>query len=150
MNLETKYTVASGTTGNLLINFTFDWINESDVKVYKGATPFTDWQFVTRTQIAITSGNYNVGDVFTVRRETSTDNAAVQFNPGGSIRAQDLNRNQTQVFNIIEEFDERKLDLTGVNEANASIQADGNTVADLYNFIAAFVDQGNEFEYKFQ
>ena len=148
MNLETKYTVASGTTGNLLINFTFDWINESDVKVYKGATPFTDWQFITRTQIVITSGNYNTGDVFTVRRETSTDNAVVQFNPGGSIRAQDLNRNQTQVFNVIEEFNERKLDLTGVNEANASITASGNRVGDLSQLVAKILAIADNFEYR--
>lgn len=152
MNLETTHTVTSGQTGVLLIDFTFSWIEERDIKVYKDAveTPFTNWRFTTRNQIAIDPEYYTTGTIFKVRRETPTDSAVVQFNPGGSIRAQDLNNNQKQVFNVIEEFQERTLDLTATNSANPNIQASGNEPADLYNFIAAFVEQGNSFEYKFQ
>ena len=116
MTLEVTHTVTNASIP-CTIDFTFDWLDEGDVSIYKDgavtAMPRNQWRYVTRQQVEILAGNFSLGSVFKLLRETQVSAPAVTYVPGASIRAQDLNDNHTQVRNVAEELQERSLKGTG-------------------------------------
>tara|TARA_B100002019_G_scaffold227680_1_gene200900 strand:- start:2262 stop:3227 length:966 start_codon:yes stop_codon:yes gene_type:complete len=120
------------------IPFTFEYLDERDVKVYKSDTATaplvlgTAWVFVNRQQIRILNSNQNVvaGDVFVVNRETEVDEAFITYAAGSSIRARDLNNNQQQVLFSAQEREERSLLSTG-GTLSGDLNMDDNKVINL-------------------
>ena len=96
----TTATVPGGQTGDFPITFSWEWLDEGDFAIYKngGATKMaqTTYILVSRTELRIKSGNYVVGDTFTVQRDTQVDEPHVSYSPGAAVRAQDLNDNNRQ------------------------------------------------------
>jgi hypothetical protein len=117
MTLEVTATVANPAPANFFIDFTFDWLDEGDISVYKNgsatAMARSTWKFITRERIEVLSGNFAADDSFKLLRETQVGSSAVTFVPGASIRAQDLNQNQEQVRFVSEELNERSVKATG-------------------------------------
>ena len=135
-NYQTTHTVSGHTSGNNVdINFTFDYLDEDDVKVFKTDTSGdalvlgTDWQFQNKKRIRVLNGTDNVGtiaddDVFIIQRRTQTDNAFINYAPGSAIRAEDLNNNQLQALYSAQEREERSVNSTGGSvTGNVNIQA---------------------------
>lgn len=120
------------------IPFTFEYLDERDVKVYKSDTATaplvlgTAWVFVNRQQIRILNSNQNIvaGDVFVVNRETEVDEAFITYAAGSSIRARDLNNNQKQVLFSAQEREERSLLSTG-GTLSGDLDMDNNKVINL-------------------
>jgi hypothetical protein len=144
-NYQKTDTVAGHTGGdNRDIEFTFDYLDDDDIKVFKTDTSGTalvlgtNWQFQNKKQIRILNGTANVGtiangDVFIIQRQTNVDTASVTYAPGSSIRAEDLNNNQLQALFSAQEREERSVPSTGgtvtgnVNIEAASIVFEGAT-----------------------
>lgn len=115
------HTVSGYTSGDLDIPFTFDYLDDSDIKVYRtdtSGTPLvlgTDWQFKNKKEITLLSANVTItdGDVFLINRETQVSSPYITYAPGSSVRAEDLNSNQNQVLYSAQEREERSLNTTG-------------------------------------
>ena len=105
---ENTYT-GDGSTTRFAI--TFEYLQESDVKatVDDATSAFT---FANATQIEFnaTPGNNSKIRIF---RETNTDEPNTTFFSGSSIRAQDLNDNNSQVLFRTQELSARAFDKTG-------------------------------------
>ena len=144
-NFQTTHTVSGHTSGNNVdINFTFDYLDEDDVKVFKTDTSGTalvlgtNWQFQNKKRVRILNGTANVGtiannDVFIIQRRTNVDAAYINYAPGSAVRAEDLNNNQKQALYSAQEREERSVNSTGgtvtgnVNIEAASIIFEGAT-----------------------
>ena len=141
------HTVSGHTSGDDVdITFTFDYLDEADIQVYKTDTSGTalilgtDWQFKNKKEITLldASPNYTIADddVFLIQRETAVDDAYITYAPGSSIRAEDLNNNQLQALFSAQEREERAVNSTGgtvtgdVNVQAASIVFEGATLND--------------------
>ena len=120
LQYSTTEVIAVGT--NLAVNyeipFSFAWLDENDIKVYRTDTnspvPDAQWQFKTRQSIEIIAGNFAEGETYIVRRETQVDEPTITFAPGSAIRAEDLNNNQLQVLYQGQELNERSVGSQGV------------------------------------
>ena len=118
-------TVSGHTTGNNLdIDFTWDYLDESDIEVFRTDTSTTalelgtNFNFQLKKRIRILSGTANVpaienGHVFIVRRTTKVDDAFITYASGSPVRAEDLNDNQKQVLFSAQEREERSISQTG-------------------------------------
>ena len=132
MTLEVTATVANPAPANFFIDFTFNWLDEGDISVYKNgsatAMARSTWKFITRERIEVLSGNFAADDSFKLLRETQVGSSAVTFVPGASIRAQDLNQNQEQVRFVSEELNERSVKATGGSMTGNLEMDDSNIV----------------------
>ena len=140
MSLEfTKtHTVSNYTSGDVDIAFTFDYLDDADIKVYKTDTSGTalilgtDWQFKNKKEVTLlgASNNYTIAnnDVFLVQRETAVNDSFVTYAPGSSIRAEDLNNNQLQALFSAQEREERSLVTTGGTLSGSLVIDDSNLV----------------------
>ena len=124
MSLEyTKtHTISGYSSGDVDITFTFDYLDDSDIKVYRtdtSGTPLTlgtDWQFKNKKEITLLSASLDDiadDDVFLIQRETDVDDAYITYAPGSAIRAEDLNNNQLQALYSAQEREERSVNSTG-------------------------------------
>lgn len=120
LQYSTTEVIAAGTdlTVNYEIPFSFAWLDENDVKVYRTDTntpvPDAQWQFKTRQSIEIIASNFAENETYIVRRETQVDEPTITFAPGSAIRAEDLNQNQLQVLYQGQELGERSVGSQGV------------------------------------
>ena len=124
-NYQKTHTVTGHTSGqNVDIDFTFDYLDEDDVKVFKTDTSGTalvlgtNWQFQNKKRVRILDGTANVGtiadnDVFIIQRQTNVTDAYINYAPGSAIRAEDLNNNQLQALYSAQEREERGVPSTG-------------------------------------
>ena len=143
----------SSSDGDVDIQFTFDYLDDGDIKVYQTDTsgaPLvlgTDWQFKNKKEVTLlsASSNYTIaGDQkYLVQRETEVNNASVTYAPGSSVRAEDLNNNQLQALYAAQEREERSVPSTGgtvtgnVVIDNASIIFEGATPDDHETTVTA-------------
>ena len=121
-----------GSTTNF--SFTFEYFEESDVKValdnVDQAT--TEYSFANATTISFnTAPASNVA--IRIYRQTSVDDPKAQFFAGSAIRADDLNDNNTQVRYLAQETENAALSRFGKNNAAADINMDGNRITNLAN-----------------
>ena len=151
MSLEyTKtHTVSGYSSGDVDITFTFDYLDDADIKVYKtntSGTPLilgTDWQFKNKKEVTLlgASSNYTIADndVFLVQRETAVEDSFVTYAPGSSIRAEDLNNNQLQALYSAQEREERSVNSTGGSVT-------GNINIEAASIVFEGANTGNGFE----
>ena len=91
-----NYSTGDGSTTSF--NLTFEYLDESDVKVSIDGvvkTQDTDYSFANATTILFTSAPAN-GEEIRIYRDTNVDELKSTFFAGSSIRAQDLNQNFEQ------------------------------------------------------
>jgi hypothetical protein len=91
-----NYSTGDGSTTSF--NLTFEYLDESDVKVSIDGvvkTQDTDYSFANATTILFTSAPAN-GEEIRIYRDTNVDDLKSTFFAGSSIRAQDLNKNFEQ------------------------------------------------------
>jgi len=91
-----NYSTGDGSTTSF--NLTFEYLDESDVKVSIDGvvkTQDTDYSFANATTILFTSAPAN-GEEIRIYRDTNVDDLKSTFFAGSSIRAQDLNQNFEQ------------------------------------------------------
>lgn len=128
-------------TGDALdIPFTFDYLDEADIKVYKTDTTTTPLQFVTawsfknRQEISLVEsqvGSITAGTTkFLINRETVVEDPYVTFAPGSAVRAEDLNNNQKQALYSAQEREDRNIISTG-DSMTGPLSMGGNKITNL-------------------
>jgi len=148
---DTKSQITRDGDGSLLsFNFTFEYLQESDVNVSLTVnatqattelTRSTDWTFANATTIAFnsiatetdwqeTSGAPKDGVTVRIYRVTDTDSAQATFFAGSAIRAQDLNNNNTQLLYATQETVERRIDSTG-GTMSGDLNMGGNKITNV-------------------
>jgi len=131
--------------GNATKQFTFPSYQESDVKVRVDdvlKTSSTHYNITSYTttgggNVVFTSGNIPSSGTIRIYRDTNVDVAKTTFTAGSSIRAEDLNNNQTQLLyrsqeeqipNLIHSYD---VDDSAITTAKIAADAiDGTKIAD--------------------
>ena len=124
---------ALGTGSASTFNFTFEYVNESDVYVSVDGvvkTLNTHYTFAPNTSsITFLPAHIPVLNAkVRIYRETSLTDPAAEFFPGSAIRAQDLNSNNDQVLFSAQERKERSLDSTGGTLTGDIVVDDSNIV----------------------
>ena len=131
--------------GGATKNFTFPSYQSSDVKVRVDdvlKTASTHYNIINYTttgggDVVFTSGNIPSSGTIRIYRDTDVDTAKTTFTAGSSIRAEDLNNNQTQLLyrsqeeqvpNLIHSYD---VDDSAITRAKIAADAiDGTKIAD--------------------
>lgn len=130
--LYTKiHTVTGYTSGDVDIPFTFDYLDDGDIKVYKTDTSVpplilgTDWVFKNKKEITLLAASTNFtianNDVFQIQRETQINEAHVTYAPGSPVRAEDLNDNQLQSLYAAQEREDRGINKNGENDVTGRV-----------------------------
>jgi|688.fasta_scaffold156467_2 hypothetical protein len=106
---QNTYT-GNGSTTNYSI--TFEYLEETDIKVTLNGTLTTAYTFANATTISFTTAPA-AGVAIRIYRDTDVDALQSTFFAGSAIRAQDLNDNFTQSNYSVQEIKDRFLDRTG-------------------------------------
>jgi hypothetical protein len=86
----------NGNGSTTLFSFTFEYLEESDVKVSVDGvvkTQTTDYTFANATTISFNTAPASGTDNVRIYRDTNVDALKATFFPGSAIRAGDLNDN---------------------------------------------------------
>ena len=140
---ENTYT-GDGNTTRFAI--TFEYLQESDVKAtVDAATAAFTFANATQIEFNVTPGNNSKIRIF---RETNTDEPNTTFFSGSSIRAQDLNDNNSQVLFRTQELSARAFDKTGDTvTGNLTLKASDivfeGAVTDANQTILSAIEPGN-------
>jgi hypothetical protein len=138
---QNTYT-GDGSTTNY--SFTFEYLDQSDVKAELDGTATTAFTFVNATTLGFNTAPGN-GVAIRIFRDTSTETLKATFFPGSAIKAEDLNTNFTQ-NNFASQ--ESKADssqapqalansVTAVNTANSAASDASVALAAVNNVVAA-------------
>jgi len=92
----------NGSTTNY--SFTFEYLEQADVKVTLDGTATTAFTFANATTLSFTTAPAN-GVAIRIFRDTNIDNLKATFFPGSAIKAEDLNSNFTQNLYVTQETD---------------------------------------------
>ena len=92
----------TGDNSQTVFNFTFPYLNTSDVKASLDGTTTTAFTVSDSQQVTFTTAPGS-GVAIRIFRETNTDTLAASFFSGSAIRADDLNNNFTQILHASEE-----------------------------------------------
>ena len=92
----------NGSTTNY--SFTFEYLEQADVKVTLDGTATTAFTFANATTLSFTTAPAS-GVVIRIFRDTNIDNLKATFFPGSAIKAEDLNSNFTQNLYVTQETD---------------------------------------------
>ena len=118
----------TGDGSNKNFDFTFPYLQESDVKVRVNGvdkTLGTDYTFANATRIQFTKAPANTAVVI-VYRNTDNSTKKATFYPGSAIKAEDLNDNIDQILYTVQEVDENALSSLGeggVNDTDIKFEA---------------------------
>jgi len=96
-------------SGETLFNFTFEYIQESDVKVSLDGVDTTEYTFANASTIQFNTAPAD-GVIVRIYRDTNIDTAAAVFAAGSVIRAQDLNNDFDQIRFVVQELDNNNWD----------------------------------------
>ena len=96
---QNEYTGDGSTTD---YSFTFEYLEQSDVKVSLDGVATTEYFFASPTLLRFNTAPAD-GVAIKIKRETNVDQLAATFFPGSSIRAQDLNNNFLQILYMAQE-----------------------------------------------
>src|SRR5210317_1942376 len=98
---------ANGDGSTTLFPFTFEYLEESDVKVSVDGvvkTQTTDYTFANATTISFNTAPASGTDNVRIYRDTNVDELKATFFPGSAIRADDLNDNLTRNNYAVQEI----------------------------------------------
>ena len=131
-------------SGETLFNFTFEYIQQSDVKVSLDGVDTTAYTFANASTIQFDTAPAD-GVIVRIYRDTNIDTAAAVFATGSVIRAQDLNNDFDQIRFVVQELDNNTWDneIQTIKTTNTWV-SDDNHVATTASIDARFQDEINE------
>ena len=110
----------SGNNSTTSFAYTFPYYKTSDIKVKVGGTLKTESTHynITGTNVVFTSGNVppNGTNNIHIYRETDVDTSKATFAAGSSIRATDLNNNETQILYHAQEQNFNKIQSADIED----------------------------------
>ena len=125
--IENTYT-GDGSTTNF--SFTFEYLEQSDVKASLGGTATTAFTFANATTLSFTTAPAN-GVAVRIFRDTNVDTLKATFFPGSAIKAEDLNNNFNQTnFSSQESKSLAAQAPTALSNANTAITTANSAAAD--------------------
>jgi hypothetical protein len=98
--------IYTGNGSTVLFNFTFEYLETTDVYVEVNDVLTTAYSFANATTIQFNTAPAN-GLRIRIYRKTDTDNPKATFFSGSAIRAQDLNNNATQSLYSVQEWQDQ-------------------------------------------
>jgi hypothetical protein len=98
--------IYTGNGSTVLFNFTFEYLDTTDVYVEVNDVLTTAYSFANATTIQFNTAPAN-GLRIRIYRKTDTDNPKATFFSGSAIRAQDLNNNATQSLYSVQEWQDQ-------------------------------------------
>lgn len=111
--------------------FTFDYLNEDEVKVsIDGAAPLPNTAYTLNGK-TVTLTPVPSGSNIRIYRQTNLDDTEVKFASGSAIRASDLNKLADQLLHSAQETNHDSLSRFGANAAEADISMGGNKITNL-------------------
>jgi hypothetical protein len=98
--------IRTGNGSTVLFNFTFEYLETTDVYVEVNGVLTTAYTFANATTIQFNTAPAN-GAKIRIYRKTDTENPKATFFSGSAIRAQDLNNNATQSLYSVQEWQDQ-------------------------------------------
>jgi hypothetical protein len=138
----------NGDGSDVTFTITFEYLEESDVKVSVGGvlkTQDTDYTFSTLTEITFNTAPPSGTNNVRIFRDTATDNLRNEFFAGSAIRAQDLNDNSLQTLYKVQEVSNYTWNnQTNTIHSNESWVSNDNQIATTAALDARFQDELSE------
>ncbi len=139
---------ANGDGSTTLFPFTFEYLEESDVKVSVDGvvkTQTTDYTFANATTISFNTAPASGTDNVRIYRDTNVDELKATFFPGSAIRASDLNDNLTQNNYAVQEIKSYTFDNeTDTIHSNETWSSSDTEIATTAALDARFWDQDTD------
>jgi hypothetical protein len=98
--------IRTGNGSTVLFNFTFEYLETTDVYVEVNDVLTTAYTFANATTIQFNTAPAN-GAKIRIYRKTDTETPKATFYPGSAIRSQDLNNNATQSLYSVQEWQDQ-------------------------------------------
>jgi|14BtaG_2_1085337.scaffolds.fasta_scaffold21085_1 chemotaxis protein histidine kinase CheA len=139
---QTTYT-GNGSTTNY--SFTFEYINQTDVKASLDGTVTTDFSLDNATTVAFDTAPASGVNII-IFRDTKNDDTVATFFAGSAIKAEDLNSNFDQTLYVSQETQNNALNTLGgtmsgeLNMGSQKIVSLGTPTADADASTKAYVD----------
>ena len=132
----------NGSTTNY--SFTFEYLEQDEVKVTLDGTATTAFTFANATTLSFTSAPGN-GVEIRIYRDTDTDTLKATFFPGSAIKAEDLNDNFTQNNFAVQELANNTWDTdTETIKSNETWVSSDSQIATTAAMDARFQDEATE------
>lgn len=140
-NTYIEYT-GDGSTTNY--TFTFEYLEESDVKATINGTATTDFTFANATTLSFNTAPA-ASSAIRIYRDTDITTLQATFFPGSAIKAEDLNDNFTQNNFAVEEIKETTWDVdTETIKSNETWVSSDTQIATTAAMDARFQDEATE------
>ena len=139
---QSTYT-GNGSTTNY--SFTFEYINEADVKASLDGTVTTDFSLDNATTVAFDTAPASGVNII-IFRDTANDTRAATFFAGSAIKAEDLNANFDQITYVAQETENNAISALGGTMSGELDMSDqkivnlGTPTADADASTKAYVD----------
>ena len=139
--ISNNYT-GDGSTTNY--SFTFEYLEQSEVKVTLDGVATTAFTFANATTLSFTSAPAN-GVEIRIYRDTDTDTLKATFFPGSAVKAEDLNNNFTQNNFAVQEIKNNTwdVDLETIKSNETWVSSDSQ-IATTAAMDARFQDEATE------
>ncbi len=125
-------------------SFTFEYLEQDEVKVLLDGTATTAFTFANATTLSFNTAPAN-GVKIRIYRETDTDTLKATFFPGSAVKAEDLNNNFTQNNFAVQEIKDNTWDKeTQTILSNETWVSNDSQIATTAAMDARFQDQANE------
>ena len=132
----------NGSTTNY--SFTFEYLEQDEVKVTLDGTATTAFTFANATTLSFTSAPGN-GVEIRIYRDTDTDTLKATFFPGSAVKAEDLNDNFTQNNFAVQEIANNTWDTdTETIKSNETWVSSDSQIATTAAMDARFQDEATE------
>ena len=132
----------NGSTTNY--SFTFEYLEQDEVKVTLDGTATTAFTFANATTLSFTSAPGNGVEIY-IYRDTDTDTLKATFFPGSAIKAEDLNDNFTQNNFAVQEIKAGTWDTeTETIKSNETWVSSDSQIATTAAMDARFQDEATE------
>jgi hypothetical protein len=131
-----------GSTTNY--SFTFEYLEQNEVKVTLDGTATTAFTFANATTLSFTSAPANNVEI-RIYRDTDTDTLKATFFPGSAVKAEDLNDNFTQNNFAVQEIKDNTwdVDLETIKSNETWVSSDSQ-IATTKAMDARFLDEAGQ------
>ena len=131
-----------GSTTNY--SFTFEYLEQDEVKVTLTGVPTTDFTFANATTLSFNTAPAN-GSEIRIYRDTDLCTLKATFFPGSAIKAEDLNNNFTQNNFAVQEIKDNTWDVdTETIKSNETWVSSDSQIATTAALDARFQDEATE------
>ena len=142
MAVTSNIFTGDGSTTNY--SFTFEYLEQSEVKVTLDGVATTAFTFANATTLSFTSAPAN-GVEIRIYRDTDIDTLKATFFPGSAIKAEDLNDNFTQNNFAVQEIKNNTWDVdTETIKSNETWVSSDSQIATTAAMDARFQDEATE------